>query len=79
MPEFYEAELKLCLGEYSKHLYESLQAEARQQAPKKAQVEVSLEDSCVIITVKAATLSGLKAVINSHLYIVHAMYSTLKT
>ncbi len=79
MLEFHEAELKLCLGEYSKHIHESLLAEARQQAPKKAQVEVNLEGSCIIITIKAATLSGLKAVINSHLHLVHAMYSTLKT
>jgi Uncharacterized protein conserved in archaea len=75
-----EAELTLCLGPYSKAVYESLLAEVSQPAPRKAVVSVELEgDGCVKLTVKADGVNQLRAVLNSYLHLVYAAYSTLKS
>jgi len=74
-----EAEVKLCLGSYSKPLYESLLAEASQPAPRKALVSVDIVGDCVRIRLEADDVNKLRVVLNSYLYLAHAAYSTLKS
>lgn len=74
-----EAEVTLCLGPYSRAVYESLLAEVGQPAPRKAFVSVVLEGGCVRLSVRAGGVNQLRAVLNSYLYLVHAAYSTLKS
>ncbi len=73
-----EAEVTLCIGFYSKAIYESLLAEVRQPAPRKADVSVQLENGCVKLNIRAGDVNQLRVVLNSYLYLVHAAYSTLK-
>jgi tRNA threonylcarbamoyladenosine modification (KEOPS) complex Pcc1 subunit len=74
-----EAKVTLCLGPYSEAVYESLLAEVRQPAPRKADVSVELEGGCVKLYIRAGDVNQLRVVLNSYLYLVHAAYSTLKT
>lgn len=69
--------MKLCLGEYTRPVYESLLAEASQPAPPKARVSVGFEEDCVSLLVEAESLSRLRAVLNSYAYLAYAMYSAL--
>jgi len=73
-----EAEVTLCLGLYSKAVYESLLAEVTQPAPRKADISVLLEGDCVRLNIKASNVNQLRIVLNSYLHLVHAAYSTLK-
>lgn len=72
-----EAEVKLCLGHYSKPVYESLLAEV-QQGPRKAVINVSLEEGCVKLHVEAKRVNQVRAILNSYLQLIHAAYSTLR-
>ena len=74
-----EAEVKLCLGPYSKPLYESLLAEASQPAPRKASVSVDIVGDCVRVRFEADDVNKLRVVLNSYLYLAHAAYSALKS
>ncbi|MCE4627680.1 MAG: hypothetical protein F7C34_00830 [Desulfurococcales archaeon] len=71
------ARVKLCLGEYSAHVYRALIAEKNQPAPEKGAVDVYIEDGCLLIAVYSGTLSGLRALLNSFLLLAHASYSSL--
>ncbi|MEB3851743.1 MAG: hypothetical protein LRS49_04080 [Desulfurococcales archaeon] len=58
---------------------ESLEAEAMQPAaPSKGSVEVSREGECIMIVVGSESLSGLRALVNSYLYLLHAAWSALE-
>jgi len=74
-----EAYVSLCLGKYSRPLYESLLAEVSQPSPRKASVNISLVDSCLSLTIKARDINSLRAVLNSYLYLIYAMYSVLSS
>ncbi|MCS7106863.1 MAG: KEOPS complex subunit Pcc1 [Acidilobaceae archaeon] len=71
--------ITLCLEKYASPLYESLLAELSQPSPKKAQLEVYLRDNCIELRLNAKDVSSLRAVTNSYLYLVYAMYSSLKS
>lgn len=71
------AKIRLCLGDYSRALYESLLAEASQPAPAKAIVNVYMDDGCVVVDVKSENVSKLRAVLNSYMYLIYAALSTL--
>ncbi|MEN3000095.1 MAG: KEOPS complex subunit Pcc1 [Acidilobaceae archaeon] len=72
------ATITLCLEKYSPPLYESLLAELSQPSPKRAQLELELRGNCLELSFQANDLGSLRAVINSYLYLVYAMYSSLK-
>lgn len=71
------AKVRLCLGEYSPHVYRALIAEKNQPAPEKGIVDINIVDGCVVIIVSSSTLSGLRALLNSFLLLAHASYSSL--
>ncbi len=71
------AEVRLCLGEYARPVYEALLAETRQRAPQKGVVSVALDGDCVVISIRSGELSGLRAITSSFLYLAHAAYSSL--
>jgi len=57
---------------------EALEAEASQPAaPSKGFVRVSLEGGCLIVMVESESLSGLRALLNSYIYLTHAALSGL--
>ncbi len=72
-----KAEYRLCLGSCTIHVYRGLQAEERQPAPQKGRVTLRFEDECLIVTIEASDLTGLRALSNSFLLLVHAAYRTL--
>lgn len=71
------AEIRLCLREYTRPVYEALLAETRQRAPQKGMVSVALDGDCIVITIRSGELSGLRAIMSSFLYLAHAAYSSL--
>jgi KEOPS complex subunit Pcc1 len=73
-----ETNLKLCLGKYSTPIYTALLAEVNQPSPEKGTVSIGLEEDCIVLHIKSETISGLRALINSFLLLVHASYSSLK-
>lgn len=72
-------EVRLCLGRYSEPIYESLLCEASQSSPKRAEVSVSLEGECVTLSVSSSRINAARSVVNSYLYLVYAMLSSLKS
>lgn len=73
------AEYKLCLGEDSIHVYNSLKAEEKSRGPEKGSVKIMLDDDCVVIVVESRTLSGLRALSNSFLLLAHSAYSAIRS
>ncbi len=73
----YRARARLCMGEYARHVYRALLAELRQPAPRKGSVSISMEDGCLVISIESGSLNGLRALLNSFLYLAHAAYSSL--
>ena len=71
------AEIRLCLREYAKTVYEALLAETRQRAPQKGVVSIVLDGDCLVISIRSGELSGLRAITSSFLYLAHAAYSSL--
>jgi tRNA threonylcarbamoyladenosine modification (KEOPS) complex Pcc1 subunit len=59
-------------------VFDALAAEMSQPAPEKGRVEVALEGDCLVIRVHSGTLSGLRALLNSFLYLAYAAYGSLK-
>ena len=76
----YKASVRVCLDpEASRAVLESLQAEVRQPAqPAKGRVSVSLEGGCMVLEIASDSPSGLRALVNSYLYLVHAAFSALE-
>ncbi len=79
----HRAEVVLCLGSSRTHilkaLRESLEAEVKHPAaPQKGRVSVDVVDYCLRVTVESPTLSGLRALLNSYLYLLHAAYAALE-
>ncbi len=72
------ADIRLCLGEHARHVYESLIPEAS-GGPTKGNVDIEMEDECIIIRVYSDSFSGARALINSMLLLAHASYSALTT
>jgi tRNA threonylcarbamoyladenosine modification (KEOPS) complex Pcc1 subunit len=75
----HRAVVKVCL---EPHLLEAvkdaLEAEVRQPAaPSKGRVAVSLEGGCLTVEVESESLSGLRALLNSYIYLTHAALSSL--
>ena len=71
------AEYRFCLGIYTEPLYKAILAEEKQPAPEKGQVSLRLEEGCLVLDVKARDLSGLRALSNSFLLLIHAAYSSM--
>lgn len=71
-------EYRLCLGEDSVHVYNSLEAEVKARGPDKGRVELKLEDECIVIKVESSTVSGLRALTNSFLLLAYSAYSAIK-
>ena len=69
--------MKICLGDNVKPIYTSLLTELRQPAPHKGVVDIMLNGDCIVIEINSDTISGLRALTNSFLYLIHAAYSTL--
>ncbi|MEB2836722.1 MAG: KEOPS complex subunit Pcc1 [Desulfurococcales archaeon] len=76
----YKASIRICLDpDISRAVLESLQAEVRQPAqPAKGRVGASMEGRCVVLEIASDSLSGLRALVNSYLYLVHAAFSVLE-
>jgi tRNA threonylcarbamoyladenosine modification (KEOPS) complex Pcc1 subunit len=74
-----EAKVTLCLGESTLHVLRALEAEASQPVqPAKGHVKVVAEEGCVSVYLTAQDVNGLRAILNSYLYLVHAAYSSLR-
>ncbi len=73
----YRAVARLCLGEHARPVYSSLRAEVLQGGPRKGEVSVGIVNGCVEIRVSSNELSGLRALLNSYLLLLHAAYSAL--
>lgn len=74
----HRAVYRLCLGPDSRVVAEALKAELAQPAPQKGRVRVRVEDVCLVVEVESSSLSGLRALSNSFLYLAHAAYSSLE-
>jgi tRNA threonylcarbamoyladenosine modification (KEOPS) complex Pcc1 subunit len=77
----HRALVEVCLADVAtaKAVEEALRAEVEQPAaPRKGRVSMARRGSCVMLRVEAASLSGLRAILNSYLYLVHAAYSALE-
>ena len=79
----HKAEVVLCLEDSRirilEAIRESLEAEVKHPAaPKKGRVSIDVVDHCIRVTVESATLSGLRALLNSYLYLLHAAYAALE-
>ncbi len=74
----HEADALLCLGKVSEALYRSLIAEISQAAPAKGQVEALLDGSCIRLRFRSKELSGLRALLTSYMFLIHAAYSALE-
>ena len=74
----YRMQARLCIGEYATHVYRALLAEARQPAPHKGRVDFRVEDGCLVLDIESETMSGLRALTSSFLYLVHAAYSSIR-
>jgi len=74
-------EIMLCLGPKVKHIYNALIVEAAQPQPHKGVVNVraTSDGECLVMEIKSSSLSGLRALTNSFLYLVHASYSALSS
>jgi len=72
--------VKLCLyPELLNAVEEALEAEVRHPAaPSKGRVEVGIEGGCLVLVVESDSLSGLRALLNSYTYLIHAALSALK-
>lgn len=73
-----EVEVKLCLGRYSEAIYESLLGEVSQSSPKRAEVSVALRGDCVELLVSSPSINATRSVINSYLYLIYAMISSVR-
>ena len=56
---------------------QALAAELRQPAPEKGRVAVEARGGCLRLVVESGSLSGLRALVNSFLLLVHAAYSSI--
>ncbi|MCX8195803.1 MAG: KEOPS complex subunit Pcc1 [Acidilobaceae archaeon] len=72
------AQIVLCLGAYGKAIYESLLVELSQPSPRKATIEVEERGGCVELRLSAQSISSLRSVLNSYIYLTYAIYSSLK-
>ncbi len=72
-----KALFKICLEEYTEPIYEALKAEEGQSAPEKGTVKITRDGDCISIIIESADLSGLRALSNSYLLLLHAAYSSL--
>ncbi|MCE4613694.1 MAG: hypothetical protein F7C07_07695 [Desulfurococcales archaeon] len=72
------AEIELCAGELSKHIFEALLAELDQPSPEKGSVSLRLGEGCLRIRIESWSLSGLRALTNSFLLLTYAAYGSLK-
>jgi len=70
------ADIVLCLGEHSRPVYEALLAEALQEGRGRGRVSLSLGE-CLRLEVESGDISGLRALVNSYLYLAHAAHSSL--
>ncbi len=75
-----KATIRICLDPgASRAVLESLQAEVKQPAqPAKGRVSVGLDGGCVVLEIASDSPSGLRALANSYLYLVHAAFSALE-
>ncbi|MCE4602473.1 MAG: hypothetical protein F7C08_03400 [Desulfurococcales archaeon] len=63
---------------HAEEVEKALRAELGQPAPQKGRVRIRVEDGCLVIEIESPTLSGLRALSNSFLYLAHAAYSSLE-
>lgn len=73
----YEANLKLCLERYTLPVLEAVRTELLQPGPLKGNVYLQVKDGCLELRVESNTVSGLMALVNSYLLLIHASYSAL--
>lgn len=74
-----EAKVSLCLGESTLPVLRALEAEASQPVqPAKGYVKVVAEGGCLSVYLTAEDVNGLRAILNSYLYLVYAAYSSLR-
>jgi tRNA threonylcarbamoyladenosine modification (KEOPS) complex Pcc1 subunit len=75
----YKGAVRVCLEpSLLEAVKEALEAEVRQPAaPSKGRVGISLERGCLIVDIESDSLSGLRALLNSYTYLIHAALSSL--
>jgi len=56
----------------------SLEAELAQPQPEKGVVTLTLDESCLRIHIESVTISGLRALSNSFLYLLHAAMASIE-
>lgn len=76
MPEI-EEEIELCLGDDSLPVFKALIAEVKQPSPNKGSINIQLKGECVSLKIKTSDISRLRAISNSFLNIIYAVYSTI--
>jgi len=76
MPEI-EEEIELCLGDDSLPVFKALIAEVKQPSPNKGSINIQLKGGCVSLKIKTSDISKLRAISNSFLNIIYAVYSTI--
>lgn len=60
-------------------LVNSLKAEISQPQPQKGNVNIKVENECLIVEISSNSISGLRALTNSFLYLIHAAISSLRS
>lgn len=71
-------EIKICNSLY-RTLVASLKTEISQPQPGKGKVIMNDEGGCLVLKIVSNNISGLRALTNSFLYLLHAAFSTLET
>ncbi len=60
-------------------LMSSLRVEASQPQPQKGNVNIKVENECLVVEISSNSISGLRALTNSFLYLIHAALSSLRS
>jgi len=60
-------------------LMDSLTVEVSQPQPQKGSVNVKVENECLVVEISSDNISGLRALTNSFLYLIHAALSSLRS